>query len=274
MKQALISIILIFSLLIPSMVNAASISRITLFDIFDIYINTENNDENQINKNIKSIIEYEEQDYEFEYEEKVDLVIFDIQEVNDEFIIQLDKKGYENLSGYQLYINGFLINTRLEKEKYYSDAAVQWFSIEKDQIQNAIFDGYNTFYFKNERTGINGQKYKYFFGPLVTYDNYYRQAKCNGSLDRVILRNASGEIVKDLENLHSKRINLTTNARKRALKSWYYDAKVFCSSQDKDLYYIFDIGFNYKQYSNRNYGVSYDGEYYEQGQYNKIKNKY
>lgn len=274
MKKILILGVLLLSL-VPS-VTHASISRINIFNMIEIYFWESFTGTVDIIE--KQVVIDETKDFTFEYENKEELIIGNVDLANDEFLFSLPFGTKTMFSEYYLYINGFQVSKNTEKkfkkEKYYSDASQSVYSIKKKYIQNALHLGFNSIYFKWRKSGINSTKYSYFYGPLVIYDNYYRQVVCAGKIDGYILKNAENDTIKKTFDLTYKKITITRDSRSRLLKSWYYDAKVFCSSEDKELYYIYNIGYNYKQYSNRNYWVSDLGDYYSEKQYFEILKKY
>lgn len=254
----------------------AEISSINFFNFFEIKFNNnkkiDNTYINQEKKWEQDKMLDEEQEYEFEYQLKNKMDILDVSFINNELLISLKNNDFELLN-YYFYINGVRIKTKLIKEKYYSDIQQITYSIEKKNIQHAIFNWDNEVYFKHIKNGLNSKKYTYFHWDLADYDWYTQQVSCNGLVDKVIMRDAYGKEIYVKTGELGNKINIVTLTNKRTLDDGYYEAKIYCSNSIKNLYFIYNISFKFQEYNSTARWETYYGDYVSQELYEKQKNQ-
>ena len=189
--------------------------------------------------------------------------------VNDKVYMYLSDFDF-NISKNTLYINWYMVNKSLTKERHYSDDNYNVYSLDEDDISSYIFNWYNKIYFKNVKTYNDTIVYYYYYWDLFEYDGVSNLIKCNWNLDKIILKDWSWDEIYNKDNLW-KYHNITYKRDYEELKKWYYNAEIYCSNPVKDLYFIWNFTFNYNsRYDQATHYTSY-GEYYDETQYNILK---
>ena len=200
------------------------------------------------------------------------LEIIDVQLPNDELLITLSGAESDiNLGAFQLYMNGMLIDERLNKERYLSDMGKTTYKIKKNRIQNALFEWDNKIYFKHKKSGKNSDIFLYYYGDIVDYYRVREEVTCHGKIDNIVWRDAYGRVVyqnDDFQDNSFKLVRLNTNKR---IRDGYHSYQVFCSDPIRDLYFVFDIGFEYQWYIERVSRESYFGRYVSQKRYETMQ---
>lgn len=165
---------------------------------------------------------------------------------------------------FDLYMNGFLIDERLKKERYLSDEWKTTYKVNKNRVQNALYEGDKKIYFKHKVSGKNSNEWSY----------YYRvreEVTCKGSIDKIVWTDSYGRVVYESNDFKKRSFKLTQIQTNKRLRDGYHSYKVFCADPIRELYFVFDTGCEYQGYLDRVSRESYYGRYLSRGMYGKVQ---
>lgn len=268
------SFIVIFGLLLLPIQVQAYIQSVSFFDIIEIRFSSVSNTWEDIEKiNPRENTENTE-NTDIILESLVPeptIEILKVFEQNQKIYLYISWED-TSLWSFQLYINGFLINAKLDRETRLWDAGKTVYSIETVRIQNAIRKGDNEVYFKHNILGKNSQKSHLYYWELVQYHRLFEQIRCDGNIDVITLSDAYNNTIYSKYNYKYDRLNLVDLGNSRGLRDGWYEYQIHCSDEIRDLYYIYNISFEYQAYIDRINREVWHGRYVTKQQYiNSLK---